>query len=212
MKKLLLTTSLISLMSNYCLAHEDYIEPESAGIFDVASSYSAINFGFHKLNKPEVKGATLKSNNNAYSLSAAYGYYAYNDLRVELNLSHNLNEELHIKSNELKIKPTTTSLMLNGYANLYENNGFDYYAMAGIGGARVAGKLKNAAGGYADVRKVKPSYNMAFNLGFGTVYHWQDNLHVNLGYKFTRYGQMKTTNKPVLYGHDVALGFIFNNR
>ena len=197
--------------------------------------YLKVEGGASILNKVKKTGiingvttsAKLKSNTSGI-FGAGVGFYVMDNFRSELTFDMLVNPRLKKNINvpattvtpgtvvagtvNLKHKANIGSLLLSGYVDFYEANGFKLYAGAGIGAAQVREKItlgytpstgSTLPAGSVTV-KTKRAYNFAYQVGAGASAVVADGVSVELGYSWRDYG--KTKSAPVITGATQTVG------
>lgn len=199
MKKLLLAAATATVLSSSAMAAEDMF-------------YVKANVGWDKLNK--VQG--FKSNNDVF-FGVGAGYYVMDNVRADLTFDHYVNPT-HKKDGS-KIKGTVNTLLLNGYVDLFDYEGFKFFVGAGVGAGQVKAKVANPADPDEDepasTVTAKQKTNLAFAGHVGVSYGFAEGVSGELAYSYRDMGKTKKTpgNDGVSFhyrGHHVAAGVRFD--
>lgn len=111
------------------------------------------------------------------------------DVRTELELNLKSNVKKHHSGNGYRIK--NNSLMLNAYYDIDTNSKFVPYVGGGIGYARLKGTVDSQRG-----RMSKSSTEFAWMLGAGVAYNLDDNVAIDLGYRYSDFGKISKEYLP----------------
>ncbi len=191
MKKLLLAAATATVLSSSAMAAEDMF-------------YVKANVGWDKLSK--IYGA--KSNNDVF-FGLGAGYYIMDNVRADLTFDHYVNPT-HKKTN-FKQKGTVNTLLLNGYVDLFDYEGFRFFVGAGVGAGQV--KAKWTENGVSGTEKQK--MNLAFAGHVGVSYGFAEGVSGELAYSYRDMGKTKKDKAPGsesshYKGHHVAAGVRFD--
>lgn len=131
-------------------------------------------------------GAKEKADDNVLGGSFAYGIKA-GAVRTELEL--NIHEDAEKKYTEdgdsWKNSLENNSIMLNAYYDIDTGTKFTPYVGAGIGMARLKGKVTDT-----DESISKSKTNFAWQVGAGVSYAMTDNLSLDAGYRYMDSGDV----------------------
>lgn len=189
MKKLLLAAATATVLSSSAMAAEDMF-------------YVKANVGWDKLTK--IQG--VKSKNDVF-FGIGAGYYIMDNVRADLTFDHYVNPT-H-KTGDAKLKGTINTLLLNGYVDLFDYEGFRFFVGAGVGAGQV--KAKVTVGNVTATAKQK--MNLAFAGHVGVSYGFAEGVSGELAYSYRDMGKTKKfpDNSTARYrGHHVAAGVRFD--
>ena len=244
MKNLLLTLSCL-LFANLAMASSNngvYISSKIGvsvlNIYDSKFEYS---------NEKQSDFRTLKFNDKSHPafgnfIGVGYDFYPQFSvpIRTELEVgmrgkvsdTHNLNALSNSASNsgssDMENEATLTTVMLNSYYDMKNQTAFTPYISFGLGLAST--RYENTQRSEFEISGVKQSSNqsksdrinkLAWSLGLGSRYAFNDNLSFDLGYRFTEAGKYKIsmantldknateTSTINLASHDFMLGIAY---
>lgn len=128
---------------------------------------------------------------------------------LEYNINEDAKENMSVGKNGPigKMKLETQSIMVNAYYDFNTNTAFTPYVGAGIGYAKVKGSLSSSV-----LSMDTDDTNFAWQVGAGVAYALNDNVSLDLGYRYTDMGdiskQYSTTNdyKIDVDSHELLLG------
>lgn len=190
MKKLLLAAATATVLSSSAMAAEDMF-------------YVKANVGWDKLTK--IQG--VKSKNDVF-FGIGAGYYIMDNVRADLTFDHYVNPT-H-KKGDSKLKGTINTLLLNGYVDLFDYEGFRFFVGAGVGAGQVKAKATDSTG----TATAKQKTNLAFAGHVGVSYGFAEGVSGELAYSYRDMGKTKkisgTTTSFHYRGHHVAAGVRFD--
>jgi len=157
------------------------------------------------------KGTTYKDFNDSGSLGLGLGKYVDNNFRTDVMISYIIPADFkfHSGKDTYKSEVSTTKLMLNGTYDFGSMAaGLAPYVSAGIGAAY------NHYNTDISLNGVNSHYNghkidFAYQAGLGVAYKMQNDMSVNLGYRFADNGNVKKIAGVAgdrLQSHAVLLG------
>lgn len=194
MKKILLTAAAVAVLS----------APSVYAMED--TFYIKANAGWSKLDKND--GA--KSNNAAF-VALGVGYYIMDNVRADLTLDHFINSEF--KNSDLagsKAKVNVNTLMANGYVDLFDVSVAKVFVGAGVGVARVGGKIT----GLPVAVKFKTANNFTYAAHLGASAEFAPGVNGELVYSYRNFGKTKTKVVELktkdFKGHHVSAGVRFD--
>ncbi len=128
---------------------------------------------------------------------------------LEYNLNGEAKKSMGVTSANIpgEMKLRSQSLMLNAYYDINTNSAFTPYVGAGIGFAKVKAKLTSSV-----MNTNADSTKMAWQVGAGVAYALNDNVAIDLGYRYTDMGEyskplgVDNTYKLDVHSHEVLLG------
>lgn len=167
---------------------------------------------------------------SAASYNVGVGYKINDEIRTDLNLSYrkmnyksNIGDELDSTAQKQSIKNCT--IMLNGYYNFINATDFTPYVTAGIGISKnnpsaFKDYSTNPNNPSSNIYEGKKSVNFSWDVGFGSKYMLNDNLDLDLTYRYLDLGKIKLLNPNNHHGfengsskvrsHEITLGAIYN--
>lgn len=171
--------------------------------------YVKANVGWDKMTKIK----SLKSNNDIF-FGAGVGYYAMDNVRVDLTFDHYVNPEQKGKMGtvaDTKLKPVADTLLVNGFVDLFDVSVAKIYAGAGVGMAMTSAKLTQP--NVADV-KYKKKNNFAYAMHVGASTEFALGVNGELGYSYRDMGKLEAPKGAVslgnLKGHHIGFGIRFD--
>lgn len=171
--------------------------------------YGRFDLGMDIRKDNKISDKKIKDNKTPmFGLGAGYQFNEY--FSSDLNLQRR-NLKTDVKDGSTKLKNSATTLMLNGNAQLPTGTIFTPYATVGIGYSSIS---KGDINVNASQLKEKSSKGLAWNAGFGVKTKVQDNVALDLGYKFVNLGKIKfedafkTTSK--VQAHELSAGVIIS--
>ncbi|MDC0864523.1 outer membrane beta-barrel protein [Rickettsiaceae bacterium] len=195
MKKILLTAAAATVLAtSSAYALEDMF-------------YVKINGAYCKTDKVKIDGMSLKSG-NAFFAGIGAGYYAMDNLRVDLTLDRFFNPE-H-KSGDSKVKGDINTAMFGLFVDVADVSVAKFFLGASAGGSQLKAKFTKGDKSYT----AKQKYNLAWAIHLGASTKFVQNVTGELSYSYRDMG--KTTkftdiNETVHYkGHHVAFGVRFD--
>ena len=198
MKKFVLAAAAVAtLMSSTAYGAEDNM------------FYVKANAGWNKMTKIK----SLKSNNDIF-FGAGVGYYAMENVRIDLTFDHYVKPE-H-KGNiggvsDMKLKSVADTLFVNGFVDLFDVSVAKVYAVAGFGVSMTSAKLTQPK--VTDV-KYKKKNNFAYALHVGASTEFAPGVNGELGYSYRDLGKLTTPAGAISLGnlkaHHVSLGIRFD--
>jgi opacity protein-like surface antigen len=214
MKKLLLAaaTSAAILSSTAFAAEEN-------------TFYLKANAGANKMNQVKENKTKLKSKFTPV-LDLGVGYYIMDNVRTDLTLGFVFNpEQKKTYTNNYggkttgKSKANITTLMLNGYVDMFDISIAKIFAGAGVGLSRVKEKQSESystGGSWSASSKTKT--NVAYQLTLGASAEVAPGVNAELAYKWMDYGKSKfkkdkngyTPKGNSFKGHHVVAGIRFD--
>lgn len=147
-------------------------------------------------------------------LNFAVGTNVNKNIRVEFEIAHRDKDTVHLPydgfdgsvyyEGQDNISLTTTSYMLNGYYDFYNQSAFTPYVGLGIGMAKVEyenvwTESNYVSGVYeAFAGKFKASKTkMAWNIALGASYKINDKVNFDLGYRYMDYGSFTDSETKI---------------
>lgn len=142
--------------------------------------------------------ANKKPDNSAH-YGIGFGYKVHENVRADFTLSrmHNFKFSETLDSIAVKQNIHSNIGMLNFYGDLGNYSGIAPYVTAGIGFSHNKTKDFNF-GNYGGYFKGAEKVNFAWNLGLGASYKMDENICLDLGYKYYDLG--KITTADTMYG------------
>jgi len=209
MKKLLLAaaTSAAILSSTAFAAEEN-------------TFYLKANAGVNKMNQVKGDDVKLKSKFTPI-LDLGVGYYVMDNVRTDLTLGFVFNPEQKKTQDQIryKSKANITTLMLNGYVDMFDISIMKIFAGAGVGISRVKEKHSESGPfGYSWSASSKNKTNVAYQLTLGASAEVAPGVNAELAYKWMDYGKSKfkkdaygyTPKSNSFKGHHVVAGIRFD--
>ena len=177
--------------------------------------YSRLDLGADLRKGNKVYGQNIKKNKTAV-VSVGMGYKFNEYLRSDLNLQfRNLKTELK-ENDDIKSSAQNKALtaMLNGYVDLPTGTMFTPYAVVGLGMSNIA-KADVKFDYVTDNATGKRHTSFAWNAGLGVNTKIQDNLSLDLGYKYVNVGKLKVSinnesKTSKIQAHELTAGVIFS--
>ena len=130
-----------------------------------------------------------------------FGYSLSDQIRTDMTFNYaNLEKKVTIIDSKVTSKPRYMSLMVNAYYDIINSSEFTPYVMLGLGYARNEFKLSKLPSslGLIDANnnpvtslKFKKTNSFAYQLGTGIAYKMSQDFYLDLGYKFTGFGNTK---------------------
>ena len=204
MKKLL-TISVLSAVvaSGFTVAH--------AQDFDQYLSAKAVLN--HVNNKFEVNdgedSGSFKKSKNVGGFRLAYGMiFPAGDNNVRAEIEYGYNGKVKVSDEDSKSETKSQALMLNGYYDFNTGTAFTPYVGAGLGYARLKNTLSNDEASYS-----KSKGNFAWQVGAGVSYAVNNNVDIDLAYRFMDYGKVDhkdNRGKAKMRGNEFSLGVRYN--
>ena len=148
-------------------------------------------------------GAKEKADDNVLGGSFAYGIKA-GAVRTELEL--NIHEDAEKKYTEdgesWKNSLENNSIMLNAYYDIDTGTKFTPYVGAGVGYAKIKGKLKSPV-----LSDDMSDTNFAWQVGAGVGYELTENVTMDAGYRYADYGDFSEyESKLDVSAHEFYVG------
>ena len=175
--------------------------------------YGRFDLGMDIRKDNKLGEVNIKDNKTpVFGMGVGYQFNEY--FSSDLNLQFRALETINKEDKSDKLKNKTTTLMLNGNAQLPTGTIFTPYVTAGIGYSNVSKaetKLSAGPGSISVSEKNKAAF--AWNTGFGVKTKLQDNISLDLGYKFVNAGKIsqeilgdKKSSK--IQAHELTAGVI----
>lgn len=194
MKKILLATAAAAVLaSSSAFAMED-------------TFYAKVQANWSKMAK-----SNGLSSKNDLMMGVGAGYYVMDNARVDLTFNHFFNPD-HSK-NKVKYKGEVSSLLVNGFFDVFEAGPAKIFVGAGVGAAKVKVKSSDSTSGTAENSTAKQRTNLAFALHLGASTELTSGVHGELVYSYRDMGKTKNlkNGKSVHYrGHNVGAGVRFD--
>ena len=169
--------------------------------------YGRADIGAGMRTSDKILNTKTKSNIVAPVVSVGAGYQFNEYFRSDVNLQYR-NTPTKLKKayagvgNEIKNK--SYAVMLNGYVDMPTDTMFTPYITAGIGYNKLTKSDYKATS-----KKFKDKSSVAWNAGLGVKTKIQDNVSVDLGYKFVNLGNVKgPQNKLKVQAQEITVGAI----
>lgn len=206
MKKTLLLAGIACLFSTSSFAAE--FAPYVSG--KMIYSYSGIDTTDSWSNGSNPGSDKFNFDKGVWGVSVAGGVstkVAGGAIRTELEL--NVKQDAKKTNGSDKLKMKNDSLMMNAYYDIDTNTAFTPYVGGGIGYARLKGSVDSRFGELS-----KSSDEFAWQLGAGVAYALNDNVSLDLGYRYSDFGSVEKEYLPDRnYKADVdAHEFLFGAR
>lgn len=207
MKKLLAVTVLAAVTSSLTVAQAQDFQ-------QYVSAKAVLN---HVNNKFEEDDFSLKKSKNVGGFRLAYGAIfpaADNNVRAEIEYGYNGKVKLseHFDNgNYVDSQTKSQAVMLNGYFDFNTGTAFTPYVGAGLGYARLKNTLSNDEASYS-----KSKGNFAWQVGAGVSYAVNNNVDIDLAYRFMDYGKVTHnfgdlgSTKVKQRGNEFSLGVRYN--
>jgi opacity protein-like surface antigen len=161
--------------------------------------YVKLNTGWSKMAK--IKNYT---SNNDLLFGAGIGYHIIDDIRIELSFDRfaNTTHKQDIK----RIKSNISTLMLNGFFNIFETDSFKVFLGVGAGSGTIKTKYTNNINSNNYITEQKR--NLAFAGYIGAVYELSTNIHTDLTYSYRDMGKTRKIDGSNFHykGNNVSLG------
>lgn len=210
MKKLLCVALLVPAVS-FAAGHK----PNSAEGY-----YGRVDLGVdmrvdNKLSIPGVGDFKIKNNKTA-AVGFGLGYTFNEYFRSDLNLQIRNLKTIDKSNSSNKAKNNAVTAMLNGFVDLPTGTMFTPYGMVGVGMSSIQNADTTLTVGSSSISyKRKNNTAFAWNAGLGVKTTIQDNVSLDLGYKFVNVGEMKykinnVSKKSKIQAHELAAGVIFS--
>jgi opacity protein-like surface antigen len=166
---------------------------------DMEQFYIKAALGANKMIKTKVSGIRLKSK-AAPVVNLAVGYSVMENVRAELEGGYVFNPKMRGNSAGVRVstKPKIWTLMVNGYADVFEMDLFKAFVGAGLGTAAVKDKVNLV--GTTTSGSSKRKYNFSYQLTAGVSFCAAEGVEVELAYRWQDYGKSKATNTQVVGG------------
>ncbi|MBP9791763.1 MAG: porin family protein [Rickettsiales bacterium] len=168
----------------------------------------------NKVSIPGVAEIKIKNNKTA-AVGFGLGYTLNEYLRSDLNLQIRNLKTVNKNDSSDHAKNNAVTAMLNGFVDLPTGTMFTPYGMVGVGMSSIqnADQTLTVSSGSISYKR-KNSTGFAWNAGLGVKTTIQDNISLDLGYKFVNVGQMKykingVSKKSKVQAHELAAGVIF---
>lgn len=161
--------------------------------------------------KFEAMPTNKKDYNDSASFGLGLGMIIDDNIRADIMLSHVLEADYNLTTNPYKYKSqvSSTKLMLNGTYDFDTGTPFSPYVSAGVGASY--NKIKAQAYAY-DIKTNSGSdykIDFAYQAGLGVAYKMDNQMRLNLGYRFADNGKTKKAtgvSNDRLQSHAVTLG------
>ncbi len=203
MKNLLLVTIINTLLlfsvSSWAFNNQFYLKPE---------------VGTNKINNFKLDNKKLKQNIDRF-LAGSLGYYVLGNVRLDLMLCFLANQQSKqsFSGLDLKIKSKVTTLMLNGYVDIFDISICEFFVGAGVGFNQLKSKVTTK---YLDTYKINiatfsgKKNNLVYRLIFGAAMKLDSSVTVEVICDWKDFGNIKEIMncvKSMVYkGHNVSLG------
>ena len=158
--------------------------------------------------------AKFKSEKVPY-FALGVGYYAMNNLRVEMTFDHFFSPTLEYKD-ITRSNFNINSLLLNAYIDLFDLSIAKIFIGAGAGGARIYETLdvKDVSSPLASStrQKIKSINNFSYTLRIGASVELAPGIHSELFCSFINFGKSNYVNNfdlPIK-AHNIAIGIRFD--
>lgn len=188
MKKILLTAATATILaSSSAYALEDMF-------------YVKANGGWSKHSEVKMESLKFKSENSAF-LGLGVGYYAMDNVRVDVTFGHSFNVEhkKSIKENGIertgKFKGDINTLMIGGFVDVIDLSVAKLFVGASAGmshvGSKYEGTEKDSARTQSFSLKAKQKYNLAYAVHVGTSTEFAPGITGELSYSYRDMGKTK---------------------
>lgn len=187
MKKLLLASALSSVVASGAFAAEN-------------SFYLGVDAGVALLPKQTHPINNVKSkSSNHFNLGLSVGYNVTDSVRADLRYAHHFSADTKSQTaaapiNDEKHSFNVSSLMVNGYVDLFDYGVGKLFAGAGLGMSMVSDKVeyRPADGADNEDHKAKTKYNFAYRLTVGSTFALSDCVNLDVSYSFNDFGKTKS--------------------
>jgi opacity protein-like surface antigen len=193
MKKLLCVALLLPAVS-FAAGHK---QSYSSGL------YARVDLGVGMRTSEKYVNTKTKSEFVAPVASVGAGYQFSEYFRSDINLQYrNTPTKLKAAYNGVsKIQNKSYAVMVNGSVDMPTGTMFTPYATAGVGFNKLTkSDYKNSA--------YKDKSQLAWNAGLGLKTKIQDNMDLDLGYKFVNLGEIKAAKKASVQAQEITAGLI----
>ena len=218
MKKLLLTAAAVSILST-----------SSAYAAD-KTFYVKANAGIAKFTELKNSYGNKTKSNNFSHVGIGAGYHLNENVRFDLMLdhyigakpkttvtNHNFDDTVH-NVITAKTKTDATSLLVNGYVDVFKMDAMNIFVGAGVGVSNTKAKhtttVKDGAGNGATSAstKVKSQAHFAHAFYLGAGYEFMDGITGELSYSYRNLGKLgkNYSNTSALNTHHVTAGVRFD--
>ena len=173
--------------------------------------YGRADVGAGMRTSGKILGTKTKKNINAPVASIGAGYQFNEFFRTDVNLQYrNINTKFkkNAATNLPALKGKSYALMVNGSVDMPTGTMFTPYATAGLGYGKLSTKDFNVGN---VTYKVKSKTGLVWNAGLGVKTKLQDNIDLDLGYKFVNLGQIKgPKTKLKVQSNELTAGVIIS--
>lgn len=154
----------------------------------------------------------INADDKVFGGSVALGLKAptnFGDIRTEIEYARNGDAQKSQTKDEEKFDLTlkNQTLLFNVYYDFNTNTAFTPYIGGGLGIARMKGTM-NWAEDIEDgcsVNSIKSRTNFAWQIGAGVAYNFNQNVAIDLGYRYMDYGKLSKTSSEDYYWYDITL-------
>ena len=182
--------------------------------------YLKANAGINKMNQVKQVGVKLKSKVSPI-VDLGVGYYIMDNVRTDLTLGLVFNPEQKKTGTfegtkaTVKSKANITTLMLNGYVDMFDISIAKVFAGAGVGLSKVKEKLSASGTGFSRSESGKNKTNVAYQVTLGASAEVAPGVNAELAYSWRDYGKSKfkgpnATKGHSFKGHHVLAGIRFD--
>jgi opacity protein-like surface antigen len=176
-------------------------KPGKSGVFGSGYDFGKSSFGSNSM-----YGLAIGHKDNFYRVELAYHYFERFKPRYGFDV-------LDVtKENDAKIALRTQSVMLNGYADGVNWDGFTPYIGGGLGVAMNRQyDTTYRVGSVSNVENKKRSTKFAWNVGAGVQYELTKTLSLDAGWKYMDFNKFETANGEIdrVKAHVALFGFVF---
>ena len=206
MKKIILSALAASILSVSSFSHakEDqfYVKGQIGGV---------------KLDKTQSNSTKLKSSNTGF-FGLGIGYYITDSIRGDLTYDYYANPShkgTTQKNFTLKYKSHASTLMVNGFVDLFEVEAIKIFTGAGVGMSMINAKTTlTFTNKKTATDKAKTKNNFAYALYLGAAKEFAPSINADITYSYKDMGNFKKSQKGFslggLKGHHVSAGIRFD--
>jgi opacity protein-like surface antigen len=205
MKKIILT----ALTSSIFVASSSYAEKDKF--------YAKGQLGWMKLDQTKSGSAKLKSSNSAF-FGLGFGYYIKDNIRADVTYDYYVNptqKGTTQRNFSLKYKSQASTLMVNGFVDLFDINVSKIFAGAGVGVSAISAKTTlTFANNKTSTDKSKAVNNFAYALHLGSSIELAPGINADVTYSYKDMGKYKKSEKIFslggIKGHHISVGARFD--
>ena len=150
-------------------------------------------------------GYSLSADDNVLGGAVAFGAEhktSVGTVRTEVEYNRNQDTEKKLFSGLAKAEVESQSLMFNAYYDIDTNSKFTPYVGAGVGYAKIKGKLKSPV-----LSDDMSDTNFAWQVGAGVGYELTENVTMDAGYRYADYGDFSEYDSKLdVSAHEFYVG------